>query len=90
MKLRLKIRKHFFTVRVVKHLHRLPRVVVESPLIEIFKTQLDTTLDSLLWLTLLQQGSSQEVPSNLNDSAFLWKISQEISDYFCHYRSYSC
>ncbi|KAK4827617.1 hypothetical protein QYF61_019542 [Mycteria americana] len=37
----LNIRKHFFTVRVTKHWHRLPREVVESPSSEIFKSHLD-------------------------------------------------
>ena len=34
---------------------RLPREVVESPSLEIFKTRLDKVLCSLLWETLLQQ-----------------------------------
>ncbi|KAK4823967.1 hypothetical protein QYF61_008353 [Mycteria americana] len=42
MKFHPNTRKHFSTVRVVKHWHRLPRKVVESPSMEIFKTQLDT------------------------------------------------
>ena len=44
----LNIRKHFFTVRVTKHWHRLPREVVESPSLEIFKSHLDTVLGN--WL----------------------------------------
>ena len=44
----LNIRKHFFTVRVSEHWHRLPREVVESPSMEICKCHLDTVLGSLL------------------------------------------
>lgn len=35
------IKKHFFTMRVTKHRHRVPRAVVESPSLEIFKSCLD-------------------------------------------------
>ena len=42
------MQKNFFTVRVTEHWHRLPRRVVDSPSLEIFKTCLDTYLCNLL------------------------------------------
>jgi len=45
---RLDIRNKFFTVRVVKHWHRLPRMVVEAPSLETFKVRLDRALSNLI------------------------------------------
>ncbi|KFQ39899.1 hypothetical protein N332_01989, partial [Mesitornis unicolor] len=44
----LDIRRKFFTVRVVRHWHRLPREAVDAPSLEVFKARLDRALSSLV------------------------------------------
>ena len=75
-KFRLNVRKNFFPLRVTEPWNRLPREVVESPSLEIFKAFLDKVLRSLLWVTLLRQEGwtrwPTEVPSNPYHSVILW------------------
>jgi len=47
-KFHLNMRKNFFPLRVTEHWNRVPREVLESPSLEIFKTRLDEVLCSLL------------------------------------------
>jgi len=54
-KFRLNMRKNFLPLRVTEPWNRLPREVVESPSLEIFKTSLDNVLCSLLYVNLFWQ-----------------------------------
>jgi len=45
---RLAIRKKFFTLRVVRHWHRLPRGAVAAPSLAVFTARLDGALSNLV------------------------------------------
>jgi len=45
---RLDIRKNFFTLKVVRPWHRLPREAVAAPTLAVFKARLDGALSNLV------------------------------------------
>ena len=49
---RLDIRKKLFTMRVVKHWHRLPRELVNVPSLKTFQARLDGALSNLIQLKM--------------------------------------
>ena len=74
---RLDIRKKFFTVRVLRPWHRLPREAVAAPSLEVFRARLDGALSNLGWwkgsppVAGVWNWMIYTVPSNPNRSVIL-------------------
>ena len=67
-RIRLDARKKFFTMRVVRHWHRLPREVVAAPSLAVFKARLDGALRNLVWWKMSQLMAGELEPDDLYDS----------------------
>jgi len=62
---RLDKRKKFFTLRVARHWHRLPREAVAAPSLAVFKARLDGTLSTLVWWKVSLPMAGQVELNNL-------------------------
>jgi len=59
---RLAIKKKFFTMRMVRHWHMLPREAVAAPSLAVFKARLDGALSNLVqWKVSLPMAGELEL-----------------------------
>ncbi|KAK4809932.1 hypothetical protein QYF61_001659 [Mycteria americana] len=72
------IRKKFFTMRVMKHWHRLPREVVDAPSLGTFKVRLDGALSNLTYrfAFYLQKFLGRPSPVHIHLQAAVQKVTK--------------